>query len=168
MSMAINIKLILMSPCQLVSSSRVRPLATTAEALLHLARSLASHLMEGPFTLFPLSSHFVVGLPRFLFPLISPSITSFCIQRSSLTSCPKYLIAAYATLYVFEHTYISVSLHPRHYPHSPPTTHLKCINFLPLCFSHRPGLRSVQYILGTPMLWPVSLLWQACYPCLSI
>ena len=84
-----------------VLSSRVRPLATTAVALLHLARSLVSHimlLMEGPFMVFILSSHLVLGLPHLPFPLISPSITSFSIPRSSLTTCPKYVKAACATL----------------------------------------------------------------------
>ena len=78
----------------LVTSSRVQPMATTAVARLHLAHSLGSHLIllrEGPFKLFTLSSHLVLGHPRLLFPLISPSITSFSIPRSSLTTCPKYL-----------------------------------------------------------------------------
>ena len=85
-------------PIHLVSSSHVRPLATILVALLHLPRSLASHLMllmGGPFML---SSHLVLGLPSLLFPLISPSITSFSTPRSSPTTCPKYLKAAYATL----------------------------------------------------------------------
>ena len=42
--------------------------------------------------------HCVLGLPRLLFPLISPSMTSFSIPRSSLTTCPTYLKAACATL----------------------------------------------------------------------
>ena len=41
-------------------------------------------------------------------------------------------------LHVFQHPYIGFSLHPRHSLHSPPTPHLKCINFFPFCFSHRP------------------------------
>ena len=57
----------LISNSHLVPSSRVRPLETTAVALIHLSRSLASHLMllmEGPFTLFTVSSHLtVLGLP---------------------------------------------------------------------------------------------------------
>ena len=85
----------------LVPSSRVRPLlVTTAVALLQLARSLASHLMmlmEGPFMLLSLSCHLVLGIPRLLFPLISPSITQFSIPRSSSITCPKYLKAACAT-----------------------------------------------------------------------
>ena len=64
--------------CHLVPSSRVRPVATssptTAVTLLHLSRSLPSHLMqlmEGPVMLFTLSSHLVLGLPCLLVPLIS-------------------------------------------------------------------------------------------------
>ena len=82
-----------------VTSSRVQPPATTAEALLHLTGSLAFHLillMECPFML-SLSNHLAIDLPHFLFHLISPSITSFSIPRSSLTTCPKYLKAACAT-----------------------------------------------------------------------
>ena len=89
-----------MSCHHLVPSSCVRPLATTAVPHLHFAQSPASHLMllmEGPFMLFTLSSHLVLGLPRLLFPLISPSITTLSIPRSSLTTCPKYLKAACAT-----------------------------------------------------------------------
>ena len=55
-------------------------------------------LMQGLSTLLILSSHLVIGLPRLLFPLISPSITSFSIPRSSLTTCPKYLKADGANL----------------------------------------------------------------------
>ena len=87
-------------PCHLVPSSRVRLLTTTAVAFLHLDRSLASHLKrlkEFPFMLFTLSSHLVIDLPRILFHA-SPSITSFSIPRSSLTTCPKYLKAVCATL----------------------------------------------------------------------
>ena len=52
------------SPCHSVPSSRVRPLATSAVTILHLARSLASHgfmLNDNiPFTLFRVSSHLVL------------------------------------------------------------------------------------------------------------
>ena len=37
---------------------------------------------QGPFMLFTLSSHLVRGLPRLLFPLITPSITPFSIPLS--------------------------------------------------------------------------------------
>ena len=112
-----------MSPCHLVPSSRVRPLATTAVTLLHLSRSLASHLMqlmEGPVMLFKLSSHLVIGLPRLLFPLISPIITPLSIPRSCLTTCTKYLEADCATLdsslqsgLIFSniHTLVFLSIH---------------------------------------------------------
>ena len=43
-------------------------------------------LMEGPFMLFTLSSHLVLGITRLLFPLISRSITSFSIPRSTTLS----------------------------------------------------------------------------------
>ena len=97
-------------------------------------------LMEGPFMLFTLHSHLVIGLPRLLFPLISPSMTPFSMPRSSLTTCPKY--HAYATfdsrvhsglMFSSTHTLVFLSIHEwPHYHHSPPTPHLKCINFLPL------------------------------------
>ena len=86
----------LVSPFTLVPWSRVRPLATTSVALLHLARSLASHLvvlMERPFMLFTLSSHIVLGLRRLPFPFISPSII-FSNSRSSLNTCPTHLDCA--------------------------------------------------------------------------
>ena len=40
------------------------------------------------------SSHLVLGLPCLRFPGIPPSITSFSIRCSCLTTCPKYLKAA--------------------------------------------------------------------------
>ena len=113
----------LSAPCHIVPSSRVRPVATTAVALLHLARYLAYHimlLMEGPFMLFKLSSHLVIGLPRLLFPLVSPSITPLSIPRFSLTTCPNYLKASCATLessvrygWMFSspHTLVCLSIH---------------------------------------------------------
>ena len=118
------------SPWHPVTSSRVQPPATTAEALLHLTGSLAFHLillMECPFML-PLSNHLAIGLPHLLFQLISPSITSFSIPRSSLTTCPKYLKAACATLdssvhsglmFSSTHTFVSLSIRDA------PITHAK-------------------------------------------
>ena len=69
----------------LVPSSLVRPLATSMVAILHFCCSLESRFMmliEGHFMFFRVSSHPVLGLPRLLFPLIPPSITSFSIARS--------------------------------------------------------------------------------------
>ena len=80
------------SPCHLVRSSRIRPLATAVAAPLHPALSLAFRLMllmVAPLA-YPLSvsSHFCLGLPLFLAPFILPSITSSSIPPA-LTTCPK-------------------------------------------------------------------------------
>ena len=80
------------SPCHIVPSSRIRPLATAVVAPLHPALSLASRLMllmVAPLA-YPLSvsSHLCLGLPLFLAPFILPSIVSSSIPPA-LTSCPK-------------------------------------------------------------------------------
>ena len=80
------------SPCHLVPSSRIRPLATTVVAPLHPALSLASRLMlltVAPIA-YPLrvSTHICLVLPLFLVPFILPSITSSHIPPA-LTTCPK-------------------------------------------------------------------------------
>ena len=49
---------------------------------------------SGTFILFRAFSHLVIDLSLLLFPLIPPSITSFSIPRSFLTTCPKYIKAA--------------------------------------------------------------------------
>ena len=64
-----------------------------------------------------MSSHLVLGLPRFLAPLIPPSITSFSIPRSYLITRPKYIQTPCATIDsrdVFEygtHTLVFLSIH---------------------------------------------------------
>ena len=80
------------SPCHLVPSRRIRPLATAVVAPLHPALSLASRLMlliVAPLA-YPLrvSTHLCLGLPLFLAPFILPSITSSSIPPA-LTTCPK-------------------------------------------------------------------------------
>ena len=157
------------SPCHLVPSSRVRPPATTAVALLHLSRNLASLLMllmGGHFMLFTLSSHLVIGLPRLLFPLVSRSMTSVSIPRSSIATCPKYLKAACDTprfhcpfwFDVFQHPYLGFSLHPRHLA-SNTTSQTHQLSSSLLFSSSRSPPRTV--LLGTPRPSPDSLLWQA-------
>ena len=80
-----------LSPCHLVPSSRIRPLATAVVAPLHPALSLASRLILLMVALleYPLSvsSHLCIGLPLFLAPFILPSITSSSIPPA-LTTCP--------------------------------------------------------------------------------
>ena len=79
------------SPCHLVPSSRIRPLATAVVAPLHPALSLAYRLMSlmvAPLA-YPLrvSTHICLGLLLFLVPFILPSITSSSIPPA-LTTCP--------------------------------------------------------------------------------
>ena len=84
-----------------VRSSRIRLLATAVADLLHPALSLAYRLMllmvaplEYPMSV---SSHLCIGLPLLHAPFILPSITSSSIPPA-LTTCPKYLNAAFGTL----------------------------------------------------------------------